>query len=214
MRHYFQDKSARLGKRERTRSILIDGAIATIAERGLQGASIKEIASAAGVANGTFYNHFEDRDQILREAAAAVAKELTDDVARMVADVHDGIGRIIISTNAFIEKAVAAPDWGRLIVDAAHHAVEVRHEIGEHFHNDVALAIEQGRIDEVPPPFLVHQIGALIALAIELQIREGKDERILAQTCEAVLKLLGLSPARARRAVEKHLNHKCGSEKG
>lgn len=208
MRHYFQDKSIKLGKRERTRSILIDGAIAAIAEHGLQGASIKEIASTAGVANGTFYNHFDDRDEILKEAAYSVAKEIADDIAVMVQDVPDGIARVVISTNTFMERAVAKPDWGALIVDASHHLVDVRYDLGEHLRADVSLAIEQGKLSEMPSQFLVHQIGALIALAIELQIDAElngvKDDMICHQTCEAVLKLLGLSPTKARKAIVAH----------
>lgn len=186
--------------------MLIDGAIAAIAENGMGATSIKEITEIAGLSNGTFYNHFQGRDEIFELAAYSVAKEITDEIAEMVAVVQDGIGRIVISTDAFIGRAVAAPDWGALLVNAVHHIRDMRFDIGEHLRADVALAIEQGKLSEMPSSFLVHQIGALITLAVELQIAGKADRAISFETCEAVLKLLGLTPTKAHRAVQTFLS--------
>ncbi len=205
MRHYFQDKSVNLSKRERTRSLLIDGAISAIAEHGLEGASIKEITTIAGLSNGTFYNHFEDREEVFRLATMSIAQELADDIAEMVADVDDGIARIVISTNTFIERAVSASDWGAMIVDAVHYLGDVRQDVATHLRADIALAMKRGDISEMPDRFQIHQIVALIALAIEAQLDGGKSKSINFRTCEAVLRLLGLSPTKAQRAVAAHL---------
>lgn len=202
MRHYFQDKSNKLGKRERTRSILIDGAIAAIAKHGLQRASIKEMTSVAGLSNGTFYNHFEDRDEIVRLAAYSVAHEIADDIAKQVSDVEHGLARIVISTDAFIDRALTTPEWGALIVDAAHNLSDVRHDVGKHLRADVALAIKQEDLSEMPNRFSIDQIGALIALAIEAQLEQGRKKTTNRQTCDAVLRLLGLPPNKARQTLD------------
>ncbi|MDB4966385.1 MAG: TetR family transcriptional regulator [Myxococcales bacterium] len=51
--------------REATSAAIIDAAEGTFAERGLNTATMNEIAAAAGVAVGTLYNHFKDRDALL-----------------------------------------------------------------------------------------------------------------------------------------------------
>lgn len=46
---------------EPMRTKLIDAASAVIEERGLTGLTIREVARAAGVSEGSVYNHFEDK---------------------------------------------------------------------------------------------------------------------------------------------------------
>jgi len=75
--------------REQVTAAILDAAEAVIADRGLEGASTAAIASRAGVAVGTLYNYFPDRDSLidslfdarraeilprLQEAARAAAK--------------------------------------------------------------------------------------------------------------------------------------------
>lgn len=45
---------------------ILDAAEEVVAERGLHQAGMAEIAGRAGVAVGTVYNHFEDRDALMR----------------------------------------------------------------------------------------------------------------------------------------------------
>jgi len=207
VRHYFQDKAVRLPKKERTRSVLIDGAISAVALHGIQGASIKEIATLAGVSNGTYYNYFKSRDDVLRLAANAVAKEITDEIADQVEGIPNGLGRLIVSTKLFIDRSTMAADWGSLIVDVVHQLADTRINIAEHLQADVALAIAQGDIADMPNDFAIHQIACLIALAIEMIIK-GKDDPaidIAGQTCVSVLQVLGMSAGDAAKAVKKYL---------
>lgn len=50
---------------EARRQQIIDAAIAVIAEQGFQRTTIKQIAGRAGVADGTIYNYFKNKDAIL-----------------------------------------------------------------------------------------------------------------------------------------------------
>jgi len=51
--------------REQVTAAILDAAEAVIADRGLDGASTAAIASRAGVAVGTLYNYFPDRDALI-----------------------------------------------------------------------------------------------------------------------------------------------------
>jgi AcrR family transcriptional regulator len=51
--------------REATAAAILDAAEDVFAERGLSAAHMNEIAARAGVAVGTLYNHFKDRDALL-----------------------------------------------------------------------------------------------------------------------------------------------------
>ena len=208
MRHYFQEGSLKRSKRERTRSVLLDGAIATVAAQGMHGASVKAITESVGLSNGTFYNHFDSREELFRVAALSVAETITDEIAADVQDTDDGIARIVRSTDAFMTRALAMPDWAAMIVDAARHIADIRGDIGHHLRADVGRALAQGRIEAKPDRFLVEQIGTLVALAIEVQLTRGRSRRIRVQTCESILRLLGMTPHAARREVARHMPEK------
>lgn len=62
-------KSPRERVREATRQALLEAAEQTFAEQGIEGARIEDIAARAGIAVGTFYNYFQDRDDLLRALA-------------------------------------------------------------------------------------------------------------------------------------------------
>jgi AcrR family transcriptional regulator len=52
-------------KSEGSRRLVLDAAIATLAERGLAATSIQDIADAAGVSKGAVHYHFESKDELL-----------------------------------------------------------------------------------------------------------------------------------------------------
>jgi AcrR family transcriptional regulator len=66
----------------RTRLGLLAGAARALAEHGLRRSTMQSIASAAGVAKATLYNHFRTKDEV---AAALLASEL-DRLTALAAD--------------------------------------------------------------------------------------------------------------------------------
>ena len=75
--------SAREAQRLRTRARLFDAAVAEIGRSGLAGTDVAAIASAVGVARGTFYFHFPTKEHVLvelerAEEARIVAKLATE----------------------------------------------------------------------------------------------------------------------------------------
>jgi len=58
-----------------TRARLLDGALRTLRDRGIAGASARSIATAAGVNQALVFYHFGSVDQLLTEACAHAARE-------------------------------------------------------------------------------------------------------------------------------------------
>ena len=79
--------SLRERQRDEVTRALVDAAEAVIAERGLANAAIAEVARRAGVAVGTVYNHFADRDGLLRALFADRRARITP-ALRAAADVR------------------------------------------------------------------------------------------------------------------------------
>ncbi len=67
----------------RTRAVLVAGAARAFAEHGLRGATMQAVATAAGVAKATLYNHFRTKDEIARALLAAELERVTRGAAAL-----------------------------------------------------------------------------------------------------------------------------------
>src|SRR6516225_12452714 len=83
-------KVSRLDRRKaRTRQALIDAAVRLIAEGRADRASIQEITEAADIGFGSFYNHFDSKDELFATASADVLERWGQMIDRACADVAD-----------------------------------------------------------------------------------------------------------------------------
>src|SRR5579863_4440388 len=80
----------RLDRRKaRTRQALIDAAVRLIAEGRGDRASIQEITEVADIGFGSFYNHFESKDQLFETASADVLERWGRMIDRATAGMSD-----------------------------------------------------------------------------------------------------------------------------
>ena len=71
----------------RTRNALLAAGRRLFAERAIDAVAIDDIVAAAGVAKGTFYNHFDDKDALL----TAIVTEIRSTVEERIATINAGI---------------------------------------------------------------------------------------------------------------------------
>jgi AcrR family transcriptional regulator len=69
-------QSLRERQREQTAAAIVDAAEELFADKGLANAHMNDIASRVGVAVGTLYNHFKDRDSLLAALLEARRRDL------------------------------------------------------------------------------------------------------------------------------------------
>ena len=102
------------------RNSLIRAALALVAERGVEGFSLREAARTVGVSASACYRHFEDREELL----AAVAHEGLDTLAeemRVAAEGHQGaspfdaVSRFWDYAAAYLHFALAHPAHFRVM---------------------------------------------------------------------------------------------------
>lgn len=104
------------GVRARTRALLLDAAVRVFARKGAGAAAIHEIAAEAGVANGTFYNYFRTRDELVEAASIRLAEMLDADIAVSRSAVDDFAERVAIGCRRFVEKAERDPTWAAALL--------------------------------------------------------------------------------------------------
>ena len=83
----------------RKRDALLQSALALFAERGYEGTSIEDIAHHAGVAVGSFYQHFASKQQILLVLMDRLLQEASmltlEAKSAALPDIRDGIARLV-----------------------------------------------------------------------------------------------------------------------
>jgi TetR/AcrR family transcriptional repressor of nem operon len=91
----------------RTREALLDAGEAVAAEHGLAGLSVNLVVARAGVAKGTFYVHFADRDAFIDALHERFHKRVEDAVAAAIAGTRPGPERLIRGAEAYLDVCLA-----------------------------------------------------------------------------------------------------------
>jgi TetR/AcrR family transcriptional regulator, transcriptional repressor for nem operon len=91
----------------RTREALLDAGVAVAEEQGLAGLSVNRVVARAGVAKGTFYVHFADRDEFVDALHARFHARVEEAVAAATEGVPAGAERLCRGAVAYLDVCLA-----------------------------------------------------------------------------------------------------------
>jgi AcrR family transcriptional regulator len=197
---------ARAGRKsERTRARLMDAAVAVFAHVGIEAASVNEITQAADVANGTFYNHFKDKHELVGAVAFAIAGDVAQRLDEAMAGLEDPADRTSFATRQFIELATSFPDWGRALVRAVWYLPELRRQVSAFARADIERGVKSGVFKVELDDFLVDLFASLVVMTVFLRLEGEAGPDAGARAAEHQLRMLGVPPARAKRVAWREL---------
>ncbi|UAJ79326.1 TetR/AcrR family transcriptional regulator [Leifsonia sp. ZF2019] len=104
-------------ERTRRRDQLLAGAIELFAARGYATVSVEEIASAAGIASGTFYSHFSGKRQLLAAAISEAESLLRDEIDRALPPDGDPALSLRRLLEQYIRMVTTRPDITTILVN-------------------------------------------------------------------------------------------------
>lgn len=186
-------------RRARTRQQLIVAARGFLQQPGYAERSIAEITDAADVGLGTFYNHFDSKDELYAAAVNEVLDEhgaLLDAGRREGQDPAEALAITVRSTARLVltnpEMAQILATQGMAILDSGSGLIPRAREV-------LKEAVSSGRFAHAEVEILLSAIvGALLgALHVWLRDPQPLDERLCDQLTERLLALCGLDPAEA-----------------
>ncbi|MGO4839466.1 TetR/AcrR family transcriptional regulator, partial [Rhizobiaceae sp. 2RAB30] len=105
----------RAEKAEATRNALFEAAIEVVGEYGYAGTSIARITERAGVAQGTFYNYFESRQDLLDQLLPAISQRLHIHIRERVLAADSAVERERARISAFFEFLERAPHLFKIL---------------------------------------------------------------------------------------------------
>src|SRR5678815_5085428 len=111
--------TSRLDRRKaRTRRALVDAAVRLIAEGRGDRASIQEITEAADIGFGSFYNHFDSKEELFRTASEEVLERWGQMIDRACAGLDDPAEVFTTSFRISGRLGWTHPDLARFITGA------------------------------------------------------------------------------------------------
>ncbi len=114
----------RAEKAEATRNALFEAAIEVVGEHGYAGTSIARITERAGVAQGTFYNYFESRQDLLDQLLPAISQRLHIHIRERVLAADSAVERERARISAFFEFLERAPHLFKILSEGPVQAPE------------------------------------------------------------------------------------------
>lgn len=172
-----------------TRSLLLDTALALADREALATVSVNDIARAAGVAKGTFYVHFADRDEFLGALHDRFRRRMVERVTAAIEGLPAGAPRLRRGCEAHLDgcleaagvKAMLAGARGVPVLDArieASDAAAAR-----------ACAVDLEHMGDPHPPETARILVAALAEVVRVEIDHGRQPALRA----AVWDLFGLT---------------------
>ncbi|MHC8308370.1 TetR/AcrR family transcriptional regulator [Pseudomonas sp. GT1P32] len=192
-------------KRERTRRGLVDAALRLIARKDVGEIALLEVAAEAEVSNGTIYNYFRTRDEVLEAVGIAMAAEFSDAISALSTDVHCGAQRLSIGVRMFVCRAAADHQWANALLRIIHFDQAMRSRLADHVLGDLREGLRAGT-------FAYEDEGVALDIVVSCTtgaMRSVVEGRAVAEhdlrVAEMVLQALGVTPAKARKIAGKPL---------
>jgi AcrR family transcriptional regulator len=198
-------RASRLDRRKaQTRQALIDAAVRLIAEGRGDRASIQEITEAADIGFGSFYNHFDSKEQLFQTASEEVLERWGQMIDRATAGITDPAELLAVGMRISGRLGWTHPGIAAFLTGAGLGALDIPTGLAPRARRDIKAGQATGRFT-VPDAdiALSAAAGGLLGL---LRICQQHPERITEATVDqlagAVLRLLGVpAPEAARLAA-------------
>lgn len=186
-------------RQRRNRDALIAAARAIMTDKGVEAATMLEIAEAADVGAGTVYNYFRSKDEL----AIAVLETLMHELALRIQDVTDTFDDpaqvYAYGIRAVLDTATNDVRWAQMLHRSEVIADAMFRMMGPFAIRDLRLASQAGRF-EVSNAELVWRLTTHALIGASLAITSGQ---LPPSACDQVIvRLLCMTGIGANAAVE------------
>lgn len=212
---------AKPGRAQRTRDALIRAGRELFSARPVDAVAIDDIVRAAGVAKGSFYNHFPDREALVEAVTDEIRMGLEAAVEAANQGVDDPARRVARGFCVYQRYAVDEPERARVLIRVSSGFADVTAPVNRGLIDDISAGLAAGRfsIATLESGMLFMMGVAQVALA-----RTSLDPSVILavslaqQMCALVLRGLGVPPAEAdaisAQAADEVVRGKAGPSSG
>jgi AcrR family transcriptional regulator len=114
---------SRKEKQAHTRTCLMNSAAKVFADRGLQQASIDDVAEEAGFTKGAFYANFKNKEELFLAMLDERFAEKIEQLEQVMAEDTTDSEKALRAGDDFTQKLLADPEWHRLFFEFSAYAL-------------------------------------------------------------------------------------------
>ncbi|WP_316575029.1 TetR/AcrR family transcriptional regulator [Nocardia canadensis] len=186
-------------RRERTRNALL-GAARKFLSEGRSAVSIKEITDAADVGFGSFYNHFDSKEQLFDEAVQSALQVYSEMRDHIVARYDDPAEIFAVSFRLTGRLQRQLPEMVRVVLHSGMGVILRDQGIAPRARREIIAAQEAGRFEPMDPDLAIMAAGGmLLGLLQMLDASPDADAAALAdQMTYRALRMFGMNKRSAQ----------------
>ena len=190
-------------RRARTRHKLIGAAREFLSEPGYVDRSIAEITDAADIGLGSFYNHFESKDELYTAAVNEVLDEHGALLDATSGDDSDPAASLAVAIGSTARLVLTHPEMAQILARQGMAILDVDSGLIPRVSKLLAVGIKNGRFVASDPQILLTAIVGALLGALHLWIREPADvnDEWCDELTERLLVLCGIDAAVAAQLV-------------
>jgi AcrR family transcriptional regulator len=133
-------------RRLRTRAALLSAARQVFASKGVAVTAIQDITQAADVAKGSFYNHFDSKQAILRAVVEETLAELSRTLDVLTEPIRDDPARVLAaSLRHTLRAGLEDPTLGWFLLRANESITTGDFGLARYGRRDIRRGVESGR---------------------------------------------------------------------
>ena len=195
-------ENAKPTRAERTRDALLTTGFELLAERPVEGISIDELISVAGVGKGSFFNHFGDKDGFKAAIAERIRADVEAQIGAANAEVTDPLERLVGGMREAVRYALEDRCRTLVMLRLTAGATTNDYPLNAGIFADVEACAAAGRIAiERTESAVLYWLGlcvALITYVVENELTRDEAAERLREMSALGLRGLGVPPARVR----------------
>lgn len=192
---------------QRTRTALLAAGSELLVDRPIEAISIDEVVSRAGVAKGSFFNHFTDKHAFAAAVGAEVRAELEACVTVANAGIEDPVARIAGGMCVAAQFALQHPRRTRILLRSQDPPTSRSHPLNRGLREDIDAALDLGLLrPEARSAGLLYWLGlcqVLMANLVETGPTGEQATMLLREMLMLGLSGLGASPDHAKELISR-----------
>ncbi|MGI9611964.1 MAG: TetR/AcrR family transcriptional regulator [Acidimicrobiales bacterium] len=192
-------------KRRQTQRRLLSAGMAVLAEQGPGNVSAGQIATAAGVATGTFYNHFSSVDVFIDAVAHDLGRAVEIGTDTLAAIEHDPAVRVSLGVLQLLDMADNDPVSATAFVSLAAVRPEFRARVRALVGQAIADGVDDGCFEVASHQAAINAVLGATLQSMRSRVLGETDHREAKPVAGLVLRLLGVPTRKIERTVDKAL---------
>ncbi len=189
----------------RTRAAMLAAGFDLLAERPIDAIAIDEVVARAGVAKGSFFNHFTDKPGFANAIGAAVRAELEERVTAANQDVIDPVARLAGGMRVAVDFALTQRKRAIVMLRGLELSTGIDHELNRGIRADIEGVLAAGLARREAARSGVRYWLGLCQIAMLNAIERRPERDIAAERLREMLVLglcgLGIAEAAAQAAA-------------